>query len=144
MLYKLNAASGIPDKLTPLAFGNLNLEKHLENLMAAQMAGVLFEDNEMMPIFQERSQQPEADIYALNEKGDLIIFELKRGPAGGDAVYQALRTARLRRIGISTHFKPNSPRIARILSSTFGRLTKFILVLSVRLMNPTSTRGSTL
>ncbi|GJL68314.1 MAG: hypothetical protein NPIRA06_09490 [Nitrospirales bacterium] len=91
MLYKLSQSNGIPDQLTPLAFGNLNLEKHLENLMADQMAGVLFEDNEMMPIFQERSLQAEADIYALNEKGDLIIFELKRGPAGGDAVYQALR-----------------------------------------------------
>lgn len=91
MLYKIGQTNGIPNALTPLAFGNLDLEKHLENLMADQMAGVLFEDNEMMPIFQERSQQPEADIYALNEKGNLIILELKRGAAGGDAVYQALR-----------------------------------------------------
>lgn len=91
MLYKLGQTNGIPDNLTPLKFGNLDLEKHLENLMADKMAGVLFEDNEMMPIFRERQQQPEADIYALNEKGDLIIFELKRGDAGDDAVYQALR-----------------------------------------------------
>ena len=46
-----------------------------------------------MPIFQERQWQPEADIYALNEKGELIIFELKRESAGGDAVTQALRYA---------------------------------------------------
>jgi len=32
-----------------------------------------------MPIFQERQLQPEADIYALNREGDLVIFELKRG-----------------------------------------------------------------
>lgn len=91
MLYKLGETNGIPDSLTPLPFGNLHLEKHLEDLIADKMAGMLFEDNEMMPIFQERSQQPEADIYALNENGDLLIFELKRGAATGDAVYQALR-----------------------------------------------------
>jgi len=44
-----------------------------------------------MPIFQERQYQKEADIYALNEKGELIIFELKRGSAGEGAVHQALR-----------------------------------------------------
>jgi hypothetical protein len=91
MLYKLGQTNGVPDSLTPLPFGNLHLEKHLEKLMADKLAGVLFEDNEMMPIFQERSRQPEADIYALNEKGDLIIFELKRKAAEKDAVYQALR-----------------------------------------------------
>ncbi|MBC7979798.1 MAG: hypothetical protein H7Y36_04465 [Armatimonadetes bacterium] len=91
MLYKLTHTDGVPDNLTPLAFENLHLEKHLENLMADKLAGVLYEDNEMMPIFQERSMQAEADIYALNQNGDLIIFELKRGPAGGDAVYQAMR-----------------------------------------------------
>jgi hypothetical protein len=91
MLYKLGKTNGIPDCLSPIAFGNLQLEKHLENLLADTLAGVLFEDNEVMPIFQERQQQAEADIYALNEKGDVMIFELKRGEAGPDAVYQALR-----------------------------------------------------
>lgn len=46
-----------------------------------------------MPIFQERQYQAEADIYALNEEGELIIFELKRGAAGEDAVQQVLRYA---------------------------------------------------
>jgi len=46
-----------------------------------------------MPIFQERQYQAEADIYALNEKGELIIFELKRGVAGEETVHQALRYA---------------------------------------------------
>jgi len=44
-----------------------------------------------MPIFQERPLQPEADIYALNEFGELVIFELKRSTAGHDAALQALR-----------------------------------------------------
>ncbi len=44
-----------------------------------------------MPIFQERPIQPEADLYALGRAGDLVIFELKRGFAGSDAMLQALR-----------------------------------------------------
>ena len=52
-----------------------------------------FEDSSLMPIFQERRYQAEADIYALNEKGELIIFELKRSSAGESAVHQALRYA---------------------------------------------------
>ena len=46
-----------------------------------------------MPVFQERQFQPEADVLALDEKGKLVIFELKRGTAGVDAVHQALRYA---------------------------------------------------
>ncbi|WP_227992673.1 hypothetical protein [Shewanella sp. YLB-07] len=46
-----------------------------------------------MPVFQERQWQAEADIYALNESGELVIFELKRASAGKDAVHQALRYA---------------------------------------------------
>ena len=44
-----------------------------------------------MPIFQERQLQAEADIYALNTAGDLVIFELKRGVADTNAVLQAIR-----------------------------------------------------
>lgn len=97
MLYKLLSTDGKFDKLEPLAFKDFssfsNLEKDLEELIAASILDVLFEDNRLMPIFQERQYQSEADIYALNEKGELIIFELKRGAASEDAVYQALRYA---------------------------------------------------
>ena len=46
-----------------------------------------------MPLFQERPLQREADLYALNEDGGLVIFELKRGGAGARAVHQVLRYA---------------------------------------------------
>lgn len=46
-----------------------------------------------MPIFQELQGQAKANIYALDEKGKLIIFELKRETADEDAVHQALRYA---------------------------------------------------
>ncbi|MBB5330075.1 hypothetical protein [Tunturiibacter gelidoferens] len=59
--------------------------------MAQNLWDVLFEGSQLMPIHQERSWQPEADIYALNEQGYLVIFELKRAHADGGAVHQALR-----------------------------------------------------
>lgn len=98
MLYKLGSTDGKFDKLEPVAFKDFssfgNLEKDLEELIASSILDVLFEeDASLMPIFQERQYQAEADIYALNEKGELIIFELKRGAAGEGAVHQALRYA---------------------------------------------------
>ncbi|HTB79599.1 MAG TPA: hypothetical protein VK717_01800 [Opitutaceae bacterium] len=91
MLYKLGKTHQKFDSIDPLPFGGLPLEKELEDLLAANLWDVLFEGDELMPIFQERSWQPEADIYALNKQGDLVIFELKRDNAGGGAVHQALR-----------------------------------------------------
>ena len=97
MLYKLTASSGIFDGLEPVPFSDFSnfgqREQHLENLIAANILDVLFEDARLMPVFQERPIQPEADIYALDERGDLFIFELKRGTAGEDALIQALRYA---------------------------------------------------
>lgn len=91
MLYKLGKTAGKFNSLNPLPFEGLPLEKELENLIAQNLWDVLFESSELMPIFQERVWQPEADIYALNEQGDLFIFELKRHEVGGGTVHQALR-----------------------------------------------------
>ena len=97
MLYKLHAMSGKFDKIEPVAFKDFasfgKKEKDLEELVAQSILDVLFEEASLMPIFQERQYQPEADVYALNKKGELTIFELKRGAAGEDAVQQALRYA---------------------------------------------------
>lgn len=91
MLYKLGKSAKKFDSIDPLPFSGLPLEKELEDLIAQNLWDVLFEDSPLMPIRQERSWQPEADIYALNEHGDLAIFELKRAHADGGAVHQALR-----------------------------------------------------
>lgn len=97
MLYKLGLSDGKIDKLEPVAFRDFSSfgknEKDLENLIASSILDVLFEDSSLMPIFQERQGQAEADIYALNENGELVIFELKRSSAGEGAVHQALRYA---------------------------------------------------
>jgi hypothetical protein len=94
LIYRLIKKGGNPSKgfeLEPVPFQNMHLEKELEDLLASHLLDVLFEGNQLLPIFQERQRQEEADIYALNREGDLVIFELKRAAAGGDAVHQALR-----------------------------------------------------
>lgn len=97
MLFKLTSNGENIDEIEPVAFKDFasfgKLEKDLEELVASSILGVLFEDARLMPVFQERQYQAEADIYALNETGDLTIFELKRGSAGDAAVHQALRYA---------------------------------------------------
>ncbi|TXH95268.1 MAG: DUF91 domain-containing protein [Rheinheimera sp.] len=96
MLYKLSHHQpGL--SIEPVAFKDFShfghLEKAQEDLIARNILDVLFEESGLMPIFQERSYQAEADIYALNERAELFIFELKRAAAGVDAVQQLLRYA---------------------------------------------------
>lgn len=95
MLYKIKKEGNNFRELEPLGFSDFQdfgkKEKDLENLISENLLEQLFENNSLMPIFQERQRQPEADIYALNSEGDLIIFELKRSTAFEDAVSQVLR-----------------------------------------------------
>lgn len=97
MLYKLTKTLNTFDGLQPVGFKDFsdfgNLERDLENLLAENILEVLFGEAPLMPVFQERPMQKEADIYALDKSGDLIIFELKRSSAGVDAVIQALSYA---------------------------------------------------
>jgi len=92
MLYKLgrHPESGIIDSVKPVPFEYLPKEKELEDLLAKNLLEIFFED-ELMPVFQERAWQEEADIYALDRQGNLVVFELKRGGADSGAVHQALR-----------------------------------------------------
>lgn len=95
MLYKIKKIADTFDALEPIGFKDFGdfskSEKDLENLIAKSLLSILYEDGSLMPIFQERQWQPEADIYALTESGDLVIFELKRKNAGEDALHQAFR-----------------------------------------------------
>ena len=94
MLYRLspsNEGLGTLEPLPVLDASDLQrTEKDLENLLATHLLDVLFEGAPLLPIFQERQLQSEADVYAVNREGDLVIFELKRGVAGEDAVLQAI------------------------------------------------------
>ena len=91
MLYKLGKTHNTFDHIEPLAFQGLPQEKELENLLANSLWEILYESNQYLPIFQERSWQPEADVYALDKAGDLVVFELKKETASGGAVHQILR-----------------------------------------------------
>lgn len=71
------------------------LEKDLEELLASHLFDVLFEGAPLLPFHQERSYQPEGDVYCLTSSGDILIFELKRSTAGDDALDQVLRYAQV-------------------------------------------------
>jgi len=81
------------EKVTRVAPEEIGLlEKDLENYIANNIAQVLPTTN-LMTIFQERQRQEEPDIMALNENGDLYIFELKRFSSKEDDLLQLLRYA---------------------------------------------------
>lgn len=50
-------------------------EKHLEEILSDMIGETIFQD--YLVFGRERNYQKEADIYAINEDGDLVIFELK-------------------------------------------------------------------
>lgn len=97
MLYKLTLGENNQNGLEPVEFYELTelnkIEKDLENLLSENLLNKLFEDNALMPIHQERFFQGEADVYAVTILGDLVIFELKRGIVGDEAMVQILRYA---------------------------------------------------
>ena len=102
MLYKLSDTGPGLGTLEPLPFLNVDdlqkREKDLENLLADHLLEVLCEDEPLMPIFQERQLQAEADIYALNTAGDLVMALLRNsrsrrtGPRSSSASVHALRS----------------------------------------------------
>lgn len=118
MIYKLSLDDKNPHSLEPVAFYDFSqlskIEKDLENLIANNLLDKLFEDNALMPIYQEKSFQGVADIYALTNKGDLVIFELKRGVVGDEAMVQILRyTQTAGQWGydhLNNYFKKDNPK----------------------------------
>ena len=99
MLYKMKLSDNDKDipQIKPIPFTSFSgigrKEKDLENLISENLFEVLFTESPLMPIFQERQGQSVGDIYALDENGDLTIFELKRDIANKDAILQLLTYA---------------------------------------------------
>lgn len=94
MLYKLKG-----NELEAMKFDDFETlgekEKNLENLLAKNLMNVIYEDEQLMPVFQERNWKEEADLWALNRQGDLVLFELKRSGVGKDTALQILRYAQI-------------------------------------------------
>lgn len=92
MLFYLNDREKTEIKpVTHKTFANIGWkESDLENLIAKNIAK-LIPQNQLMVLFQERPFQEEADIYALDKKGDLYIFELKRWQSQKENILQVLR-----------------------------------------------------
>ncbi len=65
-------------------------EKHLEDALAERIDLVVRED-QLLVLAQERPRQEEADILALDEKGTLYIFELKRWQSDQSNLLQVMR-----------------------------------------------------
>ncbi len=65
-------------------------EKDLENIISKNIAKIIPE-NQLMVLFQEKPFVESADIYAIDQKGALYIFELKRWESNQENVLQVLR-----------------------------------------------------
>lgn len=96
MLFELDAEKKCFAPLSGLSIagsigGN---EKNLENYLKAVIGDILFP--EYLVFGNERSFQGEADLFALNGRGDLIVFELKvDGHYDRGKVYQAMSYAQI-------------------------------------------------
>lgn len=97
MLFELQLDEEGKDDLKPLPFKTLSdldrLERDLEQILDDHLHDTLYQQAPLMTFFRERSFQEEADLYALNQAGDVVLFELKREGAGAGAVQQIFRYA---------------------------------------------------
>lgn len=65
-------------------------EQDLENIISKRI-DTLVRTDQLMIIMQERQRQEEPDILAIDEKGKLHIFELKRWQSNSENLLQVLR-----------------------------------------------------
>ena len=78
-------------------------EKDLEEYVTHHMQELISED--LMPIFNERPRQEEPDILAVDKKGDLYIFELKRWGSNEENLLQVFRYGQNKDFGKASYEK---------------------------------------
>lgn len=95
MLYQLSSAEKNYKKVKRTTLANIGwTEKDLENLLSQNINDLIYA-NDLMTIFTERALQEEPDMLALDAKGDLYIFELKRWASSSENLLQVLRYGQL-------------------------------------------------
>lgn len=92
MLYELTVPALADSRRVPIerpdALGIS--EKHIEEFLASHLVELIPEE-QLMLLAQERQFQEEADILALDRKGNLFIFELKRWQSSAENLLQVMR-----------------------------------------------------
>lgn len=135
MILKANNAL---TELEPILYQNINQifgqnEKNLEEALSMNIGNVIFP--EYFVFGNERLFQREADIFALNRNGDLVVFELKvQGEYDRGKIYQALDYAQSfsnwQYEDMNSHYKKCFPNQTLDLCSAFENHFGFKLDLS--------------
>ena len=95
MIYKLSDKNGNYSSVRRVALADIGWkEKDLETLIAKNIEDFI-SSSDLMTIFTERKGQEAPDILALDKKGDLYIFELKREQGKQENLLQVLRYGQL-------------------------------------------------
>lgn len=95
MLYQLSPEEKNYKKVKRTTLAEIGWkEKDLENLLSKNINDLIYA-NDLMTIFTERALQEEPDMLALDAKGDLYIFELKRWASNSENLLQVLRYGQL-------------------------------------------------
>ena len=95
MIYKLSDKQGDYSSVRRVSLADIGWkEKDLETLIARNIEDFI-SSSDLMTIFTERKGQEAPDILALDKKGDLYIFELKRGEGKQENLLQVLRYGQL-------------------------------------------------
>jgi len=92
MLYQIDTNNPAAAKRWPIQSPDSLgiLEKHIEDLFSTHLHE-LIPENQLMLIGQERQRKEEADVFALDRKGTLYIFELKRWQSCSENLLQVMR-----------------------------------------------------
>lgn len=95
MLYKLDTNAIDYTKVKRVTLSSIGWkEKNLQDLLSAHIQDFIY-SNELLTIFNERPRQEEPDILAIDKKGELYIFELKRWSSHQENLLQVLRYGQL-------------------------------------------------
>jgi hypothetical protein len=124
MLFEYNKDKKTFEPLSGMPISNSlgGSEKDLEKYLKSVIGDLIFP--EYLVFGNERSFQGEADLFAVNGNGDLIIFELKvHGHYDRGKIYQAMSYAQIfstwRYESMNNHFKKCFPSLSNNLLNEF-------------------------